>query len=151
MSVLEARPASLLLKRWSSIESAIHLLSLPEAVSDWWEEGTVESVPPPNHLRVKWWHLNSVFFFFSLLASMSLKFAYSKGKYEFVKLGFQSLEDIFIVVKIIFKVLPESLYRPMGWQNSLHPGFIQRSLIPLKKRVFEDIVGIPIFYLHEIN
>lgn len=42
---------------------------------------------------------------------MSLKFVYSKGKYEFVKLGFQSLEDIFTVVKIIFKVLPESLYR----------------------------------------
>lgn len=81
---------------------------------------------------------------------MSLKFAYSEGKYEFVKLWFQFLEDIF-TVKIIFKVLPELLYRLMGWQNSLHPGFIQRSLIPLKKRVFADIAGIPIFYLHEIN
>lgn len=42
---------------------------------------------------------------------MSLKFSYSKGNYEFVKPEFQSLEDIiFTVAKIIFKVLPESLY-----------------------------------------
>lgn len=113
----------------------------PPAISPWgsqyWgEEGTAESVPPPNHLRA-WWHPNSAFFFFSLLANRSLKFAYSEGKYEFVKLGFQSLEDIFTVVKIIFKVLPESLYS-IQW---LYYGVTEIStprIYPKKSNSFEE-------------
>lgn len=113
----------------------------PPAISPWGsqyrgEEGTAESVPPPNHLRA-WWHPNSAFFFFSLLANRSLKFAYSKGKYEFVKLGFQSLEDIFTVVKIIFKVLPESLYS-IQW---LYYGVTEIStprIYPKKSNSFEE-------------
>lgn len=98
-------------------------------------------IPEEENGNIVILYFSSVFF-----GQHVFKFFTFQSKYELVKPEFQSLEDIIFTVAKIFKVLPESLYRlvwPIFFFVHIFPyiqnyPFIQGSLIPFKKTVFED-------------